>query len=123
VQSADFQKESGLVRVSVQGSLEDGPRYGAKHSVAGAFKYSAFTVAGVEPIQVTVDARPMGDSNGEIRMHLVSGDIDANVSLWWWTGQRTVTTLNGREIDLATYNDLFSSFQLLELLDRIRKMM
>jgi hypothetical protein len=122
VNSKDFHDASGLTTVAVSGSLGDGPVIFGQHTVAGSFKYGPFISDGVPPITVTVDVRPIDDKIGQIELLLKTGDLVAGVTIRWNAKDRAIT-LNGREIDDNTYAQLFSSFQLLELLDRIRKMM
>jgi hypothetical protein len=122
--NSEFQTASGLGALSVQGKLEAGPVMQGKPTVMGHFVYDDLVVGGVGKLRAEIEVTPLDFDRGRITLNLLTPTQAVKAEVRWNLSQTRFRVNGVQDIDDAkTFNELFSSFQLLELLDRVKKMM
>jgi len=116
-----LQGLSGLDKIVVQGQLSNLTQINGKRVVTGSFHYQPFNLTGLGTVQADIALVPVTEIDSTLTMDISAPDLNATVQVRT-KGDQTFYTLNGKTIDQKTLLNLFSSFQLLEIMDHASKL-
>lgn len=118
----DFQVASGLSGHQKTGKLERKKKNDGSFEVAGKFEYEPFQVANVGRVDARIEVLPLWNG-GSILLQVGTANTVASVKLTWTKSGKKTIVVNGAQIlDEKTFKEMFSSFEVLELLEKIKKM-
>lgn len=125
--SAAYQKESPIQSYSVTDGFLAVTETTSGHRVTGTINYYNFRVTGIGVVAANIRTEQnYGAVRGGGRIDMVIESFKqfkVNVFISWATGRTPIFKINNKTVDQKDVQDLFSSFHLLELIDRSQKML
>lgn len=115
--TTDFQALSGFDLVRARGTMA----VQKNKEVKGNIKYDLFSIARIGTVQADVSGSTINADQGSVKVRIVTLNTDA-VGMVEWSGRYLKYFLNDGEIEMRDFNEMFSSFQPLEIMDRMREM-
>ena len=113
---------AGLNALSLRATLNSATDPSGLHTVTGSVHYQSFTVATVGAVQADI---LIGDKNGlsfaTLTLSTPTFRVVADITLERSTSKRFYS-VNGQVTDPATFNGMFSAFELTEIMDRSLQM-
>lgn len=125
--SSEFQKESLIQSYTVSDgflTVSSGP---TSQKITGTINYFNFKVTGIGNVAANIRTEQNytgSRGGGRLEFNIDSfKNFKVNVVITWSTGRTPIFRVNGKTVDQKDVEDLFSSFQLMELIDRSQKML
>jgi hypothetical protein len=117
-----FSTASGLDQFQVDGGLEKTQVVDGALAVIGGFTISPFNVAGIGSVHADITLVPVTAKGSALTLNLSSNDVSVTAMVRW-DASRVSYIVNGTLMDEKSFNDLFSSFNLTEIMDHAKSMM
>ena len=115
--STDFKKLAGFDSIRAHGSIKTANGANGLRSASGQIVYQPFTVAGVGQVNAQITVTPTGSSSGLVILDFTANSTTVR-AVGAWDGTNRQYTVNQKPMDFQTFQQLFSSFQITDLMDR-----